>query len=205
MKQLRGNKRGFTLVEMMLALAIIVIIGWTTVALMVATKDSFMTTYNTNDSSDYAVLYCNGFENAFLRNTQDKSVKNEVVFKINTSNQYLMENSSPVFTPKQMKTKSVNPPYAVVDKWTVRMYFHVDPESDGSLVNYRVYLIDNYYSPTPKIMCVHEDSVWAPHLPHGKLTLSNSLSGDTADSAIRGAYADLNDDGWKDTLTFKGN
>lgn len=205
MKQLRGNKRGFTLVEMMLALAIIVIIGWTTVALMVATKDSFMTTYNTNDSSDYAVLYCNGFENAFLRNTQDKSVKSPVSFTINPTNQYLMEGSNPVFTPKQMKTKSVNPPYDVVDKWTVRMYFYVNPEKDGSLVNFRVYLIDNYYSPTPKIMCVQEDSVWAPHLDNDKLTPSNNLSGDTADEAIRAAYPELTDDGWTDTITFKGN
>ena len=73
MRRIHSSKRGFTLVEMMLALAIITIIGWTTVALMIAIKDSFMTTYNTNDSSDYALLYSNGFENSYLAHTQNKS------------------------------------------------------------------------------------------------------------------------------------
>ena len=54
---IRKNRRGFTLVEMMvLSLAIISIIFGLTTTLVVCVRNSFMSTYNLNDSSDYAVF-----------------------------------------------------------------------------------------------------------------------------------------------------
>ena len=102
MKRIHSSKRGFTLVEMMLALAIITIIGWTTVALMIATKDSFMTTYNNNDSADYAMLYANGFENSFLAHTQNHSAG---TFGTRPADSVLEDKPGhAVFTPNYMQT-----------------------------------------------------------------------------------------------------
>src|SRR5574344_2738497 len=69
---IRKNRRGFTLVEMVLSLAIISIIFGLTTTLVVCVRNSFMSTYNLNDSSDYAVLYGSGFENSILSHTQNR-------------------------------------------------------------------------------------------------------------------------------------
>jgi prepilin-type N-terminal cleavage/methylation domain-containing protein len=50
------NKKGFTLLELMLSIAIILIISGLLVGLIVAIKDGYMTVYNQNDSADYALL-----------------------------------------------------------------------------------------------------------------------------------------------------
>ena len=66
---------------MMLALAIIAIVFGLTTALMVSIKDSFVMTYNLNDSSDYAVLYGYGIENSVLAKV---SKKESATWKIDT-------------------------------------------------------------------------------------------------------------------------
>jgi len=195
MKRIQNNKRGFTLVEMMLALAIIVIIGWTTVALMIATRDSFMTTYNTNDSSDYAVLYANGVENTYLKHTQDRSATSITIDK---DHSIMKDNGSAVFTPQQMKTRNVNTGNEV-DKWQIRVYYSFDPTDGSQMVKYKVFVVDNYYSPDYKVMCIHEDSVWAPHMGYGKVSLTNTLAADPVDSFLR-SKAEYGLSGWKDTL-----
>ena len=72
MKQKRKNKKGFTLVELLLSLAIICMIGGVIAGLCASIGSSFGTTYNLNDSADYAVLFGKGFENSFLAITQGK-------------------------------------------------------------------------------------------------------------------------------------
>lgn len=194
MRRIYRNKRGFTLVEMMLALAIIVIIGWTTVALMMATKDSFMTTYNTNDSADYAVLYSNGFENFFLKHTQEQESGK---FFIRTSDSVLMQSdSAPAFVPRQMKTGEGA---SQRNKWTVRMYFKVDPSDASQTVHYKIFVLDNYYNPN-RVMSVYESSVWPPHLAQNKLTTSNYPSGDTVDTRLRADYS-LGSE-WKNIISY---
>ena len=196
MKRLKNNKRGFTLVEMMLALAIIIVIGWTTVALMIATRDSFMTSYNANDSSDYATLYANGIENTYLAHTQYKT---NTTITIDRNHSILKDNGTAVFAPNQMSTKSVNTG-ATVDKWEIRAYYFVDNNAAGQqIVKYRVFVVDNYYSPSYRVMCVHEDAVWAPHMGYGKVSLSNTLAGDPVDAFLRSEYTLTN---WCDTLTY---
>jgi prepilin-type N-terminal cleavage/methylation domain-containing protein len=197
MKRIQNNKRGFTLVEMMLALAIIVIIGWTTVALMIATRDSFMTTYNTNDSSDYAVLYANGVENTYLKHTQDRSATSITIDK---DHSIMKDNGAAVFTPQQMKTRNVNTGNEV-DKWQIRVYYSFDSTDGTQMVKYKVFVVDNYYSPDYKVMCIHEDSVWAPHMGYGKVSLANTLASDPVDTFLR-SKAEYGLSGWKDTLKY---
>lgn len=199
MKRIRNNKRGFTLVEMMLALAIIVIIGWTTVALMMAIKDSFMTTYNTNDSSDYATLYSNGIENTYLRHTQEKT---DTTITINPTHSILTDNGTAVFSPSQMTTKRQSDG-VTVDKWEIRTFFYFDNTDEGrQVIRFKVFVVDNYYSPSYKIMAVQEGSIWAPHMGYGKVSLSNSHSGETVDAWIRSQSTSGLNANWKDSISY---
>ena len=200
MKLIHRSKRGFTLVEMMLALAIITIIGWTTVALMIAVKDSFMTTYNTNDSSDYALLYANGFENSFLAHTQNKA---EGKFGTRTDSVLQDTDSHAVFNPRQMKTTRQTAPHDVVDKWVVRTYFYVNPADASQRVQYKIFVIDNYYAPTFRVTSVYEGSVWAPHMGTGKLSFeSYPTNSDDGDKFIRLHYSM---DGWSNYIKYKNS
>lgn len=175
MRSTNKNRRGFTLVEMMLALAIITIVFGLTTALMVTLKDSFVMTYNLNDSSDYAVLYGFGIENSVLAKVAKKE---SATWKIDTyedesagikKNYVLMcDDDNYVFLPSQMQTTDSNG--NVVDKWIVETYYNVD----GSMINYIVIIKDNYYNPTKPVTCKYEGSFW---IPHSSVTLETS--GDT--------------------------
>ena len=181
MMQVHKNKRGFTLVEMMLALAIITILGWTTVALMMVVKNSFMTTYNTNDSADYAVMYANGFENAYLAHTQNNT---DGKFYVAPTGSVLMQSDTKeVFTSRQMKTTNLTTK-KVVDKWNIRVFFNVTDTDASQIVKYKVYVLDNYYSPN-KVMSVYEGSVWAPHMGMERVTVSNINDDDDINQSIK--------------------
>ena len=74
MKEIKKSKKGFTLVEVLLSLAIIMMIGGVIAGLCASIGSSFATTYNINDSADYAMLFGKGFENSFLSITQGAGV-----------------------------------------------------------------------------------------------------------------------------------
>ena len=174
MRRTNKNRRGFTLVEMMLALAIVSIVFGLTTALMISIKDSFIMTYNLNDSSDYAVLYGYGIENSVLAKV---SSKEKATWQIATyededagisQNCVLMcDDKNYVFLPSQMKTKDSKGD--VVDKWVVETYYKVN----GSMVSYIVIVKDNYYNPTKPVLCKYEGSFWIPHST-AKLTTDGS-------------------------------
>ena len=202
MRHIRNSKRGFTLVELLLAMAIITIIGWTTVALMIAIKDSFMTTYNVNDSADYAILYANGFENAFLAATQNNT--DNRTFRVREADNVLCrdKDTGEVFHPSQMKTTR-RKDGVVVDKWLVRMYFKVESNDASQCVKYRIYVLDNYYSPDLKVMNVYEGTIWPPHIGFNRITLTNNgdYTNDAGHKYVENHYHILAD-GWKDTITY---
>ena len=156
MRRIIKNKRGFTLVEMMLSLAIISIIFGLTTALMMSINNSFTMTYNLNDASDYAVLYGYGLENSVLAEVSKGNATEWVV-----KDSVLLFNDAPVFEPKQMKTKQ-NGTGPSVDKWEINMGYSIDP-NNPSVVNYVIYVYDNYYDPNKPLMCKYEGSFWLPH------------------------------------------
>ena len=59
MKQKRKNKKGFTLVELLLSLAIICMIGGVIAGLCASIGSSFGTTYNLNDSNEKIEAFVN--------------------------------------------------------------------------------------------------------------------------------------------------
>ena len=164
MRRTNKNRRGFTLVEMMLALAIIAIVFGLTTALMISIKDSFVMTYNLNDSSDYAVLYGYGIENSVLAKVAKKESAEWKIDTYTDTDSGLSQNcvlmcgdDEYVFLPSQMKTRDSNG--VLVDKWIVETYYKVN----GSMVDYIVIIKDNYYNPTKPVMCKYEGSFWIPH------------------------------------------
>ena len=168
---------------MMLALAIIAIVFGLTTALMVSIKDSFVMTYNLNDSSDYAVLYGYGIENSVLAKV---SKKESGTWKIDTytdsdsgesQNCVLMcDADNYVFLPSQMKTRDSNG--VLVDKWIVETYYKVE----GSMIKYIVIIKDNYYNPTKPVMCKYEGSFW---IPHSSVTLTTEGDDYDMDSSYK--------------------
>ena len=169
MKKTSKNRKGFTLVEMLLSLAIICMIGGVIGGLCVSIANSFTTTYNIDDSADYAMLYAKGFENSFLATTQGKGKnKDNWVWTISNTKgvsgppllQVTKNGKNPenVFTPRFIGTNSTP------SKWSVIMFYAVDKVGSGEkasvLVKYRIYMRDNY-SKTSYIYR-YDGSFWVP-------------------------------------------
>lgn len=168
MKKTRKNRQGFTLIELLLSLAIICMIGGVIGGLCVSIANSFATTYNIDDSADYAMLYAKGFENSFLACTQGNGVAGNtwswtITNPKGTGGPPLLQVTKPgagasnVFTPRFIGTSS-SP-----SKWSVIMFFAVEEKhnsSDSVLVKYRIYMRDNY-SRTSYIYR-YDGSFWVP-------------------------------------------
>jgi len=137
MKKFRKHKLGFSLVEMVLVLAIICLLGGVIGGICVAISNSFITTYNIDDSSDYAMLFGRGFENSFLAKTQ-KPTSNTISWYVNNSAGYptlrVKEGSADtaVFEPQFLGTGGGN--------WDILMYYKWEESSERVL--YRVLLRD---------------------------------------------------------------
>ena len=162
----KSKKRvGFTLVEMILSIAIILMVGGVIAGVCVSISNSFVTTYNVDDSADYAMLYARGFENSFLKYSQVDGSSNAG----KTCSWYIepdassgvpllvRENSGgttePVFQPNFMSTGNPSKP-----KWVVCMFYSFD--SANKVVEYRIFVKDNYSD--TDFMYRYDGSFWVP-------------------------------------------
>ena len=174
MKEIRKNKKGFTLVELLLSLAIICMIGGVIAGLCASIGSSFGTTYNLNDSSDYAALFGRGFENSFLSITQGAGVAKQswtwYISKPGESGSTvsvptLMVNNSkggptPVFQPKFL-TKAGSSE----TKWDIYTFFKktetTNPETGEKsiVILYRIFVIDKG---NKNFAYRYDGKVWVP-------------------------------------------
>ena len=161
MKRQNKNKKGFTLVEMILSLAIIVIIGGVIAGICVSISDSFSTTYNIDDSTDYALLYANGFENSFLKETQGTTGAAGDTFtwsvspiggipKLTVTDKN--GSSTAIFEPNFISTHSGD------SKWDIRMFYKFDTTT--KCVYYKIFVKDNYNR--TDYVYSYEGSFWVP-------------------------------------------
>lgn len=168
----KSSKKGFTLVEMMLAIAITLLISGLFVALIVAVKDSFYRVYNDDDSTDYAALYSQALENQLLYDVQNNTSR---TYKISSTDYILVTGATPegddLFGFRTMNNFNKNKDG--VYKW--RVYLTVRHEADGSLattdkngksvaagtVQYTFYMVDNYYNPG-QLVQTYSGSFWIP-------------------------------------------
>ena len=173
MKKTIKNRKGFTLVEMLLSLAIICMIGGVIGGVCVSISNSFVTTYNIDDSADYALLYAKAFENSFLDCTQGAGAKGKT-WEWYISNPRGLNGTpllkvkkpgageSNVFTPKFIGNSSTP------SKWSVIMFYCVEEKPAGGaeetfasvLVKYRIYIKDNYAR--TDYIYRYDGSFWVP-------------------------------------------
>ena len=100
-----------------------------------------------------------------------------------TGSVLMQSDTKEVFTSRQMKTTNLTTK-KVVDKWNIRVFFNVTDTDASQIVKYKVYVLDNYYSPN-KVMSVYEGSVWAPHMGMERVTVSNINDDDDINQSIK--------------------
>ncbi len=222
MRRHNKNKFGFSLLEMVLAIAIIVLIGGVIAGICASISNSFVTTYNIDESADYAMLYARGFENSFLATTQlDASNGNSWEWTI--ANPKGLNGTTPLLTVKKPDdtTEPVfNPRFMTSDdasddnKWGISMFYMYDDTNE--VVYYRVFIKDNYQS---NFVSRYDGSFWVPRLMEraeraGAGGRSVTVSGNKLDAAtLKNVYgfsddevsqlgSNALDDDYKDVIKF---
>ena len=179
------SKKGFTLLEMMLSIAIVTIVSGCLVSLMIGIKDSYINTYNSDDSTDYAMLFAQGLENSVLATVQDHDGHpvSDATWKVGlvtggdgAKHTVLLRNGTAVFDMKQM---SVTPKGSAtpVDKWTITLEFDPTTQINGTnkggptngMVKYTIKVYDNYYNPGV-LKCTYNGGFLLPHFDNGTIT-----------------------------------
>ena len=168
MRRHNKNKFGFSLLEMVLAIAIIVLIGGVIAGICASISNSFVTTYNIDESADYAMLYARGFENSFLATTQLDASSGKT-WKWTMANPKGLSgttplltvedpdgNTSPVFNPRFMTSSDASDD----NKWGVSMFYKYDTANE--VVMYRIFIKDNYND--SGYVSRYDGSFWVPRL-----------------------------------------
>lgn len=157
------SKKGFSLVELVLAIAIIILIGGVIAGICGAISNSFVTTYNIDDSTDYAMLYARGFENSFLAYSQSKNgVANDTYkWKIKDAKGDVGTIPTLVVTTGSGDKAVFDPQFLGQDdakaKWNITMFYKFD--SSTACVMYRIFIKDNY---DDTAITRYDGSFWLP-------------------------------------------
>ena len=131
MRKYSKTRKGFTLVEVMLAIAIMVMTAGVFFSLIVVVMKSHLNVVNTNDCEDFALLNARAFENAVINAKEVGSGSNV----ISVSGNQLCKNGAPLFDLEQYK---IEPGHQ--DKWTVEFEYNL---SDKGVCEYTIKLSDN--------------------------------------------------------------
>ena len=181
MKRLSKHKLGFSLVEMVLVLAIICLLGGIIGGLCIAISNSFITTINLDDSSDYALLFARGFENSFLANSQKQGPSGNCVWYVDSSTSKASYPTLRVVTPtapsgKTDRDNAVFEPEFLGEngtyKWDILMYYKWDSASERVL--YCVLLKDRKNG--SDFTYFYEGGFWVPRFTDRKATNGSSCN-----------------------------
>ena len=170
MRRTIKSKKGFTLLEVMLSVAIIAIIGGLYVTMLISVHESHNAVYNIDNSTDYAMLYAKAIENNVLGTVQDEGAAS-ATWMVDPAQSYLItKNGKPIFTLKQNQVTSGG---SRKNKWNVTMTFEVSSKKlDASTYNYtityRIKVFDNYYNPGRET-ADYTSSFVIPHFGNGKI------------------------------------
>ena len=185
----KKNKKGFTLVEMILSVAIICLIGGVIAGVCAAISNSFATTYSIDDSADYAMLYAKGFENSFLANTQPQIASLE--WEMSNPKSDSTKFPTLMFGPKDKTKKAVFEPKFLGNKstdykWRMAIFFYYD--ADTETVNYRIFLADAYSK--TNFIYMYDDGFWVPRFKErtGKGSKTISVDGSSLSSTTLKSY-----------------
>ena len=166
----RTNKHGFTLIEMLLAIAITLIISGLFISLIVAIRASYYRTYNDDDCADIAAMYAEALENQILldiQNNEDDTISigtDGILTNTNTNHPLefdLIDN---------FNRSSTN------QKWDIRMICYYN--ADTNEFRYQFFFVDKYINPD-YLHYVYEGSFWIPY--YAPFNSHNMGSGDEYD------------------------
>ncbi|MCR5592281.1 MAG: prepilin-type N-terminal cleavage/methylation domain-containing protein [Saccharofermentans sp.] len=154
----KTNKKGFTLLEMLLAIAITMIIVGLFTTLLVAIRSSYYRAYNDDDCADIAQMYAQALENQVLYDCQnavsDKIYMDHSTLKSDVGN--FGFDSIPNFNNSDRVDEHGNP----APKWDIRMICNYNDHT--SEFTYAFYFIDLYVQPG-YVHYVYEGSFWLPN------------------------------------------
>ena len=171
----RSSKKGFTLIEMLLAIAITLVISGLFITLIVAIKSSYYRTYNDDDCSEIAAMYAESLENTILYDIQ-----NGISDTISLDSNSILTNTNHTINFDAIDNFNRA---GTNQKWDIRMVCIWDPTTNE--LTYKFYFIDLYVNPG-YIHYVYQGSFWIPSYP--AYQNHNMGSGDEFDPASTGAY-----------------
>ena len=153
----RASKKGFTLIEMLLAIAITTIIGGLFVSLVVAIRSSYYRTYNDVDCSDIAAMYAEALENAVLADVQNCATTDVITLNSSTG---VLSNSAGTINFTAIDNFNRADGGGTNRKWDIRMVCMFD-SSTGEF-RYRFFFIDKYVNEN-YLHYTYEGSFWIPN------------------------------------------
>jgi len=153
----RNRKTGFTLIEVMLAIAIMLLVSGLFVSLIIATHESYYTTYNYNDSTDYCQMYGKIIQDQILADRQDSS------FASGATHTYYMDPTQCQFM--YGTTPVVELPRVTNRDGSLKWIFAVSDvtfDSDTNMCNIEITVIDNYHNPGV-VLYEYNFGFWVPN------------------------------------------
>ena len=153
----KENKRGFTLIEMLLAIAITMIISGLFVSLIVAIRSSYYRTYNDVDCSDIAAMYAEALENAVLADVQNGVARDVITLNPSTG---VLSNTAGTINFTAIDNFNRANGGGANRKWEIRMVCLFD-DTTGEF-RYRFFFVDKYVNEN-YLHYTYEGSFWIPN------------------------------------------
>ncbi|MCQ2467459.1 MAG: prepilin-type N-terminal cleavage/methylation domain-containing protein [Clostridia bacterium] len=153
MRKVSKNKKAFTLVEVMLAVAIIALTAGIFFSLILVVMKSHVNVVTTNDCADYALLNARAFENSIINAKTAGSGSSN----IQVVNNKLCKDGNPLFDLDQYKVEP-----GAKDKWLMTFNYEL---SENGVCNYTITLADQatYVEGLNNYTYKYEGSVYIPH------------------------------------------
>lgn len=156
MRKFNKNKKGFTLVEVMLAVAIIAMTAGMFFSLILVVMKSHANVVSANDCADFAMINARAFENSVIN---AKSVGAGGDNTIQVVGNKLCKNGTPLFNLDQYKVEP-----GPKDKWVLTFTYDIDT---NGYCNYKIGLADSNATSSVdgliKYTYVYNGSVYIPH------------------------------------------
>lgn len=154
MRKLNKNKKAFTLVELMLAVAIIIMTSGIFFSLIIMVMKSHTNVATTNDAADYALLNARAFENTVI-NAKTVGTGDSSIY---VSHNKLTKDGTPLFDLEQYKIEPDG-----IDKWNVTFSYELNSKG---VCNYTIKLSDASsvsVAGLNKYVYTYNGSVYIPH------------------------------------------